>query len=76
MLVGVRKRTIYIDSDLDKEFAHAAIDLETTYSRMAEDALRSHLDSISSKKGKSKKTDKDKDKQKTGKSTTIPAVIL
>jgi hypothetical protein len=62
MLMGVRKRTIYIDPDLDKEFAHAAIDLETTYSRMAEDALRSHLRSLSSKRGKPKKT--------------IPTVIL
>ena len=71
---GYRKRTIYLLEDLDKEFAHTAIDLETTYSRMAEDALRSHLHSISSKRGKLKKADKDK--QKAGKSTTIPTVIL
>lgn len=51
MLMGVRKRTIYINPDLDKEFAKMAIDLETTYSRMAEDALRSHLRSVSIKRG-------------------------
>ena len=28
----IRKRTIYIDTDLDKEFAKAAIDAEVTYS--------------------------------------------
>ena len=30
----IRKRTIYIDSDLDKEFAKAAIDAELTFSKM------------------------------------------
>ncbi len=39
----IRKRTIYIDSDLDKEFAKAAIDAELTFSKMAEDAFKSYL---------------------------------
>jgi hypothetical protein len=41
--MGTRKRTIYIDSDLDKEFAKAAIDAEVPYSKMAEDVFRQYL---------------------------------
>ena len=48
--MGIRKRTIYIDSDLDKEFAKAAIDAEITFSKMAEEVFRSHLKEISKKR--------------------------
>ena len=40
---AIRKRTIYIDSDLDKEFAKAAIDAEMTFSKFAEEVFRSYL---------------------------------
>jgi hypothetical protein len=42
---------IYIDSDLDKEFAKAAIDAEVTYSNLAEDVFRSHLQTLKKKRG-------------------------
>jgi hypothetical protein len=47
----IRKRTIYIDSDLDKEFAKAAIDAELTFSKMAEDVFKLYLRGTG-KKGK------------------------
>jgi hypothetical protein len=49
----IRKRTIYIDSELDKAIADAAIEKETRYSVCAEEALRSYL-----------KTRKEKEKEK------------
>jgi hypothetical protein len=39
----IRKRTIYIDSELDKAIADAAIEEETRYSVCAEEAFRSYL---------------------------------
>jgi len=51
-LVGrIRKRTIYIDTDLDKEFAKAAIDAEVTYSDLAVNLIRSHLQTLKKKRG-------------------------
>jgi hypothetical protein len=54
ILMGkIRKRTIYIDTDLDKEFAKAAIDAEVAYSNLAEDVLRSYLQTLKKKGTKS-----------------------
>lgn len=41
--MAIRKRTIYIDSELDKAIAHAAIEEETRYSICAEEAFRLYL---------------------------------
>jgi hypothetical protein len=49
----IRKRTIYIDSDLDKEFAKAAIDAEVAYSKLAGDVFRSYLQTLKKKGAKS-----------------------
>jgi hypothetical protein len=38
--LAIRKRTIYIDSELDKAIAHAAIEEETRYSVCAEETFR------------------------------------
>ena len=46
----IRKRTIYIDTDLDKEFAKAAIDAEVTYSDLAVDLIKSHLQNLRRKR--------------------------
>jgi len=46
----IRKRTIYIDTDLDKEFAKAAIDAEVTYSDLAVDLIKSHLQNLKRKR--------------------------
>jgi hypothetical protein len=51
--LAIRKRTIYIDSELDKAIAHAAIEEETRYSVCAEEAFRLYL-----------KTRKEKEKKK------------
>jgi hypothetical protein len=44
IVMGIRKRTIYIDVDLDKEFAKAANDAEVTYSKMAKHTWTSQND--------------------------------
>ena len=52
-MVNHRKRTIYIDSDLDKDFAKTAIDEEVTYSELASDAFKAYLLTLKKKGGKS-----------------------
>ena len=52
ILMGkIRKRTIYIDTDLDKEFAKVAIDAEVAYSKLAEEVFRSYLQTLKKKRG-------------------------
>jgi hypothetical protein len=51
--LAIRKRTIYIDSEVDKAIAHAAIEDETRYSVCAEEGFRSYP-----------KTRKEKEKEK------------
>lgn len=53
LVLTIRKRTIYIDSEVDKAIAHAAIEEEIRYSVCAEDAFRLYL-----------KTRKEKEKEK------------
>ncbi len=48
-----RKRTIYIDSNLDKDFAKTAIDEEATYSTLATQAFKAYLLTLKKKGGKS-----------------------
>jgi len=50
--LAIRKRTIYIDSELDKAIAHAAIEEETRYSACAEGAFRLYLKTRKEKKNK------------------------
>ena len=50
---GNRKRTIYIDSDLDKDFAKTAIDVEVTYSELATQAFKAYLLTLKKKSAKS-----------------------
>ena len=50
----MRKRTIYIDSDLDKNMAHAAIEDEKRYSDCAEEAFKLYL-KTREEKGREKK---------------------
>jgi hypothetical protein len=51
--LAIRKRTIYIDSELDKAIAHAASEEEARYSACAEEAFKLYL-----------KTPKEKEKEK------------
>lgn len=43
MVLAIRKRTIYIDPELDNAIAQAAIEEEIRYSACAEEAFRSYL---------------------------------
>jgi hypothetical protein len=43
LVLTIRKRTVYIDSELDKAIAQAAIEEKTPYSVCAEKAFRSYL---------------------------------
>jgi hypothetical protein len=52
MVLAIRKRTIYIDSELDNAIVQAAIEEEIPYSACAEEAFRSYL---KMRKGKEKK---------------------